>query len=159
VIALLISTSVSETWGRPVQGKGEAVMSSNVELFRMIIQRGFNEGDLSVANEICSPTLIEHEYLAKSHLPGPAILKDQIQAARAANPDLALSIEDIIEGGDKVWARLRATGTDPRTGKRVSFDVIDICRFEAGKLVEHWGVPDRFALLHQIGALPAPPNQ
>jgi hypothetical protein len=32
--------------------------------------------------------------------------------------------------------------------------VIDICRFENGKLVEHWGVPDRFAMLHQAGALP-----
>jgi SAM domain (Sterile alpha motif) len=27
-----------------------------------------------------------------------------------------------------------------------------------GKLVEHWGLPDRFALLHQIGALPPPPK-
>jgi len=34
--------------------------------------------------------------------------------------------------------------------------VIDICRFENGKLVEHWGVPDRFAALHQVGALPPP---
>jgi hypothetical protein len=59
-------------------------MPGNVELFRMIIERGFNKGDLSVADEVCSPTLIEHQYLAKPHLPGPAILKDQIEAARAA---------------------------------------------------------------------------
>jgi ketosteroid isomerase-like protein len=131
-------------------------MPTNVELFRMIINRGFNEGDLSVADDVCSPALVEHEYLAKTHLPGPAILKDQIEAARAANPDLSLSIEDMVEDRDKVWARLRARGTDPRTGKSVAFDVIDICRFEDGKLVEHWGVPDRFALLHQIGALPPP---
>jgi predicted ester cyclase len=36
---------------------------------------------------------------------------------------------------------------------------MDICRFVDGKLVEHWGVPDRFALLHQIGALPPPPKR
>jgi hypothetical protein len=35
---------------------------------------------------------------------------------------------------------------------------MDICRFVGGKLVEHWGVPDRFALLHLIGALPPPPK-
>jgi hypothetical protein len=29
-----------------------------------IIERGFNRGDLSVADEICSDALIEHEYLA-----------------------------------------------------------------------------------------------
>ena len=32
------------------------------------------------------------------------------------------------------------------------------CRFENGKIVEHWGVPDRFALLHQLGLLPLPPS-
>jgi predicted ester cyclase len=30
----------------------------------------------------------------------------------------------------------------------------DGCRFEDGKIVEHWGVPDRFALLAQLGLLP-----
>jgi predicted SnoaL-like aldol condensation-catalyzing enzyme len=131
-------------------------MPSNADLFRMIIDRGFNAGDLSVADEICSPALVEHQYLAKSDLPGPAILKDIIGAARTANPDLNLAIEDMVEDGDKVWARLRARGTDPRSGKIISFCVLDVCRFEAGKLVEHWGVPDRFALLHQIGALSPP---
>jgi predicted ester cyclase len=47
----------------------------------------------------------------------------------------------------------------PRSGKPVTIDVIDICRFADGRLVEHWGVPDRFALLHQLGALPPPPNR
>jgi predicted ester cyclase len=134
-------------------------MSSNIDLFRSIIDRGFNSGDLTVADEVCSPTLIEHEYLAKAELPGSEILKDQIREARAATPDLSLTIEDFVSDADKVWARLRGMGTDPRSGKRVSFDVIDICRFENGKLAEHWGVPDRFALLHQIGALPAPPSK
>lgn len=35
-------------------------------------------------------------------------------------------------------------------------DVIDIGRFENGKLVEHWGVPDRFSLLEQLDLLPKP---
>ncbi len=58
------------------------------------------------------------------------------------------TVEDIVESGETVWARSRATGNDPRSGKPVSIYVIDICRFENGKLVEHWGVPDRLALLH-----------
>jgi predicted ester cyclase len=39
---------------------------------------------------------------------------------------------------------------------QVTMTVIDICRFVDGRLVEHWGVPDRFALLHQLGIVPAP---
>ena len=67
-------------------------------------------------------------------------------------------MEAAVEDGDTVWARGKVTGADPHSGKPVAIDVIDVCRFADGKLVEHWGVPDRFALLHQIGALPPPPK-
>ena len=134
-----------------------SIASDNVQLFRKIIDRGFCQGDLSVADEICATTLSEHEYLAKTDVPGPEILKDQIRDARRSIRDLVLTVEDIVESGETVWARSRATGSDPRSGKPVAIDVVDICRFENGKLVEHWGVPDRFDLLHQIGALPPKP--
>jgi ketosteroid isomerase-like protein len=133
--------------------------SKNAQLFSAIVERGFSQGDLSIADEVCAAKLTEHEYLSKTGISGPEILKDQIQTARASIEGLTLTIQDLVESGDKVWARSRATGTDPHTGKSVSIDVIDICRFDNGKLVEHWGVPDRFALLHQIGALPPPPKQ
>lgn len=135
----------------------KAIESGNVTLFRAIIERGFCQGDLSVADDVCAPQLAEHEYLAKTDVPGPEILKDQIRDARSSIRNLVLTIEDIVESGETVWARSRATGSDPRSGKPVAIYVVDICRFESGRLVEHWGVPDRFALLHQIGALPPKP--
>lgn len=131
---------------------------SNLEIFKSIIERGFSRGDLSVADEVCAERLLEHEYLSKTDLPGPDILKSQIDDARRSIKDLRLTLEAFVETEDTVWARCRATGVDPRSGRPVAIDVIDICRFLNGKLVEHWGVPDRFALLHQIGALPPPPN-
>ena len=33
--------------------------------------------------------------------------------------------------------------------------VIGIARFEDGKMVEHWGVPDRLGILLQLGLFPA----
>ncbi len=57
-------------------------MSDNVEVFRQVIERGFNQGDLSVADEVCADDFAEHEYLAPSDLPGPEILKFQIRSAR-----------------------------------------------------------------------------
>jgi ketosteroid isomerase-like protein len=131
-------------------------MSRNIELFRGIIERGFNHGDMSVADEVCAPRLTEHEYLAPAHLPGPEILKSQIREARSALKDFRLTIEDMVEAGDKVWARMVGRYTVPRTGNLVTMTVIDICRFEDGRLVEHWGVPDRFAFLHQLGVLSWP---
>ena len=129
---------------------------SNLEIFKSIVERGFSRGDLSVADEVCAEKLLEHEYLAKTDLPGPDILKSQIEDARRSIKDLKLTLEASVQTEDTVWARCSATGTDPRSGKPVAIDVVDICRFSEGKLVEHWGVPDRFALLHQIGASPAP---
>lgn len=131
-------------------------MSDNVALFRRVIERGFNQGDLSVADEVCAEVFSEHEYLAPTDLPGPEILKAQIQAARTEVRDLTLTIEDIVADADKVWARIVARGSDPRSGQPIEMNVMDVCRFEDGLMVEHWGVPDRFALLHQVGALPQP---
>jgi predicted ester cyclase len=42
----------------------------------------------------------------------------------------------------------------PPTGKPMTLDVIDIGRFDNGKLVENWGVPDRLAVLLQLGMFP-----
>ena len=56
--------------------------TSNLELFKAIVERGFSQGDLTVADEVCAKRLIEHEYLAKTDLPGPQILKAQIDDAR-----------------------------------------------------------------------------
>jgi predicted ester cyclase len=131
---------------------------SNLEVFRSIIDRGFSRGDLSVADEVCVDRLLEHQYLTNTNLPGPDILKSQIESARRSIRDLKLTLEASVETEDTVWARCKATGTDPASGKHVAIDVLDVCRFNNGKLVEHWGVPDRFALLHQIGALPPPPK-
>jgi ketosteroid isomerase-like protein len=134
-------------------------MSTNIERFKAIVERGFSRGDLTVADEICDTKLIEHQYLAITDLPGPQILKAQIEDARHSTKDLKFTIEAIVESGDTVWARGKATGLDLRSGKPVTIDVMDVCRFANGKLVEHWGVPDRFALLHQVGALPPPPKR
>jgi len=132
-------------------------VASLIDLFRQIIERGFNRGDLSVADEICSDALIEHEYLAP-RVSGAGILKGQIAAARSSVRGLQLAIEDYVEAGHRVWVRMRARGLEAHSGKAVDFYVFDVCRFQDGRLVEHWGVPDRFALLHQAGVLPKPPK-
>ena len=71
----------------------------------------------------------------------------------------------MVADGDKVWARMTGRGTHstefmgrPPTGKSFAITVVDICRFENGKIVEHWGVPDRFHMMAQLDLLPRPPQ-
>ena len=47
----------------------------------------------------------------------------------------------------------------PPTGNSFVIAVIDIRRFENGKIVEHWGGADRFSLMAQLGLLPRPPQE
>ena len=68
----------------------------------MIIERGFNQGDVSVADEVCAAKLIEHEYLAPTDLPGPDILRTQIRQARAEVTNFHLTIGDMVVDGDKI---------------------------------------------------------
>ena len=91
-----------------------------------------------------------------------AKVKRGIVDVHAAMPDLRVHIEDWAENGDVVWIRAEGRGTNtgpffgPPTGERVHFTVIDIARVVDGRIVEHWGVPDRFAILLRLGRLPIP---
>jgi len=132
-------------------------MRTNAQVFERVIEEGFNRGNFDAWNDCFTETMIEHQYGMPSTLAG---LKQAIGSLRTAFPDLNLTIEDSVAHGDKEWIRMTATGTHQGaffglapTGKRFTITVIDVCRFENGKIIEHWGVPDRFALLDQLGAL------
>jgi predicted ester cyclase len=74
-------------------------------------------------------------------------------------PDLRFTIEDTVEAGDVIWVRTRGRGTatgpffGAPSGRPLDFTVIDVARVVDGRIVEHWGVPDRFAVLAQTGVL------
>jgi predicted ester cyclase len=121
---------------------------------RAVLEQGFGAGNLDVADRFAGATIIEHEYLAPEGATGAGSLRAQITAARAEAPGLTMTVEDMVADGDRVWARTLARVTHPGTGESLSFTVFDVCRFADGRIVEHWGVPDRFALLFQLGALP-----
>ena len=58
------------------------------------------------------------------------------------------------------WVRAEGAGTNtgsfagPPTGLPVRLTVIDIARIADGRIVEHWGIPDRFELLVRLGRMP-----
>jgi len=91
-----------------------------------------------------------------------AVVSGFWEPLRTAFPDFSLTIEEMVEAGDKVWARMTARGTNrggfmgPPNGKSFEIAVFDVCRFEEGKIIEHWGSPDRFAMLAQLGLLAQP---
>lgn len=132
-------------------------MTDNAAILREVIERGFGCGDLTVADRYAGEGGLEHEYLAPEGATGAEIMRAMITEARAEMPGMTMTVEDIVVDGDRVWARSLARAAHPATGDQLEITVFDLCRFEDGRIVEHWGVPDRFALLHQLGALPPRP--
>jgi predicted ester cyclase len=139
-------------------------MSTAADQVRRLIEDGFNEGDLGVADELISPDMIEHQNFGPGHAPGAEGAKAVITSLRRAFSDFHLTIEDLVEDGDTVWLRMTGTGTNDGpymghgpTGRPMRTDVFDAVRVENGLIVEHWGVPDRLGVLFQLG-LATPPT-
>ena len=133
----------------------------NKQVFRQLIEEGFSQGKLEVLDDVFAPNFIEHQDgFVPPNVEG---VKGAIVSLRTAAPDLKLTIEEIIASGEKTWARITGRGTHrgpfmgrPATGRPFAITVIDICRFENGKIVEHWGVADRLSMMAQLGLLPRP---
>ena len=134
--------------------------SDALSVMRRIFDEGFATGETAVVDELCAADLIEHQFgLAGVGADAIQHVKDAIRDVHAATPDMSFTIEDSVEHGDTIWVRVRATGTatgpffGPPSGRPVDITVVDIARIVNGRIVEHWGVPDRFALLAQTGIL------
>jgi steroid delta-isomerase-like uncharacterized protein len=122
-------------------------------------------GDIDGFGGLLAEDFVEHE-----DLPGLAPTKEGVTAFfrmyLAAFPDMRMVPEDVIASGDKVVARVRATGTHKGpfmgltpTGRRVDVQLIDIIRFGAdGRAREHWGILDQLTMMQQLGAIPAEPQ-
>lgn len=135
----------------------------NENVFRRVIEEGFSKGDLAVLDELFAPNHVEHQDGMRP--PNIEGVKAAIAGLHMSFSDLKVTIDEIVSSGDKTWARLTGRGTHlgpfmgrPPTGKSFEITIIDICRFENGKIVEHWGVADRFSQIAQLGLLPQPPQ-
>ena len=125
-----------------------------------IFDEGFATGDGAIVDELCSPDLVEHQFgLAGTGQQAIEHVKAAMRDVHTAVPDIAFTIEDEVEDGDTIWVRVRAQGTatgplfDPPSRRPLDFTVVDVARVVDGRIVEHWGVPDRFAMLAQSGVL------
>jgi predicted ester cyclase len=141
-------------------------MSASPEhVVRRLISEGFNEASLEVCDDLIAPSLAEHQEYGPNHAPGAEGVKAVIRSLHGAYAGFRLEIEHLSVDGDLVWLHMRGSGRQDGpfmgyapTGREMAIDVFDLLRVEDGKIVEHWGVPDRLAAFFQLGliALPAP---
>lgn len=128
------------------------------------IYEQISAGDVDGFGDALAEDFVDHE-----ELPGLEPTREGVKAFfrmyLAAFPDLRMVPEDVLPSGDKVVARVRATGTHrgdfmgiPATGRTVDVQLVDIMRFgDDGLVHEHWGVFDSMTMMQQLGAVPEGP--
>ena len=120
----------------------------------------YNKRNLDIFDELVAPDYFDHVFQQQ----GRENLKQLFTMAFEAFPDWYEAIEDIIAEGDKVWVRVKATGTHtgewnlfgallPPTGKKITMMMVFIWRVVNGKLVEGWEVDDNLEFLRQLGVI------
>jgi predicted ester cyclase len=128
-------------------------------LVRSYIEEVWTRGTLDAVDIYFSPNYRRHLSLTAD----PLLLdgqKQRLAGFRSAFPDVTITIEDIFAEDNYVIFRSTMHGThlgvfqgiEP-TGKPIIVSLIDIIRVEHGKFIEHWGGPDLFDLLKQLGAV------
>ena len=147
---------------------GEPVSSTQVPSNKETVRRfcdASNTGDAALIAKTIDE-LVEPDALIRTPLPvqtkGRELVKEVFARLHQAYPDLHITIEDLIEEGDKVVSRNTVTGTHqgdymglPPTGKSVKYNEIFVFHFADGRLAESWGVVDVFSQMQQLGAIPA----
>ena len=127
----------------------------SASLVRRMYEEAWNDGRLEVIDEICALDYVGVGPYGNEI--GPESVKRGVFVRQVAFPDIHVTIEDIIQAGDKVVARLTFRGTHQGefqgiqpTGKEVTWTGIWIYRVANGQFVERWHNYDMHGLMEQL---------
>jgi predicted ester cyclase len=133
-------------------------LEENKAIVRRFLEE-YNKHNLDEFDELFDE-FVAPEYIDHTNQVDREGLKQLFIMAFKAFPDMHETIEDIIAEGDKVWVRVKATGTHTGewlgiapTGKRWTSEMVDIYRIVNGKHVEGRFVTDHLDFLKQLGVI------
>jgi predicted ester cyclase len=135
----------------------------NKAQFRRTYEEMFNQGNLSIAEELVAPDCVNHEIPPGLNNRGAESARQMVKMLRSAFPDLHFTIEELVGEGDIVVGRVTMSGTHQGplmgiapTGRSVRQAQAHFVRFRDGKGVEHRAVRDDLGLMQQLGVIPTP---
>jgi steroid delta-isomerase-like uncharacterized protein len=132
----------------------------NTDMQRVVIwYDAFNRKDASLLEQILDPTWVDVPS-APGQPAGPQGAIRALEGLTTAFPDLKVSIEEVLQDGDKVVVRSNISGTQVRTfmgmaarDRKLSIQAVDIHQFRDGRIIRTWHTEDWLTGLRQLGAL------
>lgn len=132
----------------------------NSDTVRLLYQELMGNGDVERGRELLAEGYVDHDIPGVGE-GGRDQLIDAVLAVRAAFPDIAPALDQVLVDGSfvavRVQARGRHSGTPfmgvPPSGREILWREQHVFRCEEGRIAEHWGVFDVHAILVQLGAI------
>ena len=135
-------------------------MGAEKSTVRRFFVEAWNSKDLTLVDELISPTYVGHDVTLSNAERGPQRIKRIMTSFRTAFPDLRVTVEDVVVQGDKEVVRWIARGTHQGTfmniaptGKPIAISGTDIGRVANGQIQEMWSNWDGLGLMRQLGAI------
>lgn len=130
-------------------------LEQNKALVRQFVEIVQNQHNLAALDEFFSPDFLDHGGMTDP--PNREGARALMGALIAALPDSHFTIHQQLAEGDRVmtYKTCRATHLGPflgvpATGKKVTFNVIDIFSVADGQLTAHWLVTDLGGVMQQL---------
>lgn len=131
------------------------------EMFTRFIEEAANRGNLDVIDELFSDDVRYYLPFSSDPVVGREGVRGVVAGFRTAFPDLNISIDDLIEEGDKLAARVTARGTNKGelmgsspTGRAVTWSVVHMSRLEGDRIAEDRVTFNVLGFLQQLGLAP-----
>ncbi|AMO93252.1 snoaL-like polyketide cyclase family protein [Collimonas fungivorans] len=119
----------------------------------------WNTGDEQYARLALAPDFIDRT-LPVGRPQGVAGPLQASQGFRAAVPDLAMEIDDMVVAGDRVSLHLHFRGHFSGQfgklkgkGQAIDFQAFDLYRIADGRIADNWHLEDNLSLMQQFGAI------
>jgi steroid delta-isomerase-like uncharacterized protein len=116
-----------------------------------------NTGEIDRCQDLLSPDFIINLFGLPSPLQGRDIWRQNVDQMYRAFPDLRADIDDIFGSDGRVAVRLTFHGTHqdefqgvPATGRRVTYQSLELYRIADGRIAEEWIASDISSLMAQV---------
>jgi ketosteroid isomerase-like protein len=130
-------------------GKSEPRM-----VFETWLRRVWNEGDASAIDEMFKADGLAHG-LGPEPMVGPEHYKPLHAAMHAVCTSITTRMEQVVEQGDMVSARVMFTLDHKKGDGPIDVEVMAMCRIENGQIAEAWNNVDWIPALMHTGLLDA----
>jgi steroid delta-isomerase-like uncharacterized protein len=161
-LALLFCAAGALT-AAPPSPQAAVDLDHNKALARRVFEEIFSRGEVAKIDDTYAPDFVDESRGGGST---PDLIRRAVAGWRAACPDLAMQVEDVLAEGNEVVVRWTATGTHkgewkglPPTGRHIRVTGESLFRFAGGKIAREWTQLDWLGLYEQLGFQLQPPGR